>query len=88
MLLELAAIVAPRFALKACAAGGRRVRARGRVLVIGSGTIVIGDEVSLDGRAAPIELRAHRGSTIVLGAGVRLEGGVSIDEYKDLTFGP
>jgi acetyltransferase-like isoleucine patch superfamily enzyme len=49
------------------------------VHVIGNGTIVIGDEVNLDGRAAPIELRAHTGSTIVLGAGVRVEGGVSIE---------
>ena len=87
MLPELATIVASRLALKACAAVGKRVRARGRVLVFGDGTIVIGDDVDLDGRAAPIELRAHAGSTIVLGAGVRVEGGVSIEAKSRVEVG-
>ena len=88
MFSELAATLASRLALRARAVVGERVKTRGRIRVLGGGTIVVGDDVELDGRRAPIELHADIGGTIVLGARVRVEGGVSIEAKSRVEVGP
>lgn len=87
MLLELATTLTSQIALRARATIGERVRIRGRVRITGGGAIVIGDDVDLDGRWAPIELHAQPGATIVLGARVRVEGGVSIEAKSKVEVG-
>jgi UDP-3-O-[3-hydroxymyristoyl] glucosamine N-acyltransferase len=87
MLLEIATTLTSHMALRARAMLGERVGIRGRIRVTGGGTIVIGDDVALDGRWAPIELHARPGGTIVLGAGVRVDGGVSIEAKSRVEVG-
>jgi acetyltransferase-like isoleucine patch superfamily enzyme len=87
MLLELAATLTSQIALRSRAKVGERVKIRGRIRVAGEGDIVIGDDVELDGRWAPIELHAQPGATIVLGAGVRVHGGVSIEAKSRVEVG-
>ena len=87
MLSELATTLASSLVLRARAVVGERVQARGRICVRGSGTIVVGDDVKLDGRLAPIELHAAVGATIILGPGVRVEGGVSIEASSRVEVG-
>lgn len=79
--------VASHIALRSRATLGDRVNIRGRIRITGGGTLVIGDDVELDGRQAPIELHAQPGGTIVLGAGVRIDGGVSIEAKSRVEVG-
>jgi acetyltransferase-like isoleucine patch superfamily enzyme len=67
---------------------GSRVRLLGRVVIRGTGTIHLEDDVELDGRVAPIELRVGRGAAIVLGRGTHLRGGVSIECLARIDIGP
>src|SRR5689334_8222437 len=57
---------------------GHAVDVRGRVIIAGPGRIRIGHRVVLDGRSAPIELRAGPGAEIVLGDDVLIEGGATL----------
>lgn len=77
-----------RLKLWRCAAVGARVRALGEVYLLGGGRIELGDDVVLDGRTVPVELRAERGATLRLGAGCALSGGVSIEALQSVDVGP
>jgi maltose O-acetyltransferase len=41
----------------------------------------------LDGRSAPIELKAHRGASVCVGCGALVEGGASIEAQDEITIG-
>jgi acetyltransferase-like isoleucine patch superfamily enzyme len=86
-LFDLAATLTSQIALRSRARLGERVKIRGRIRVAGGGEILVGDDVELDGRLAPIELHARRGGTIVLGRGVRVDGGVSIEAKSRVEVG-
>jgi acetyltransferase-like isoleucine patch superfamily enzyme len=87
MLFELAMTLTSQIALRSRATLGERVTIRGRIRLTGGGSVVVGDDVELDGRWAPIELHAQPGGTIVLGAGVRVHGGVSIEAKSRVEVG-
>ncbi len=55
------------------------VRVYGKVWIHGDGEIELGRDVVLDGRLAPIELRTAKGGRMVIGDGVRIEGGASLE---------
>jgi acetyltransferase-like isoleucine patch superfamily enzyme len=69
------------------AALGRDVVLRGTIWMRGDGTVRIGDGVVLDGSVAPIELHVHEGGELVLDAGVRIDGGTSIEARKHVHLG-
>ncbi len=60
---------------------------RGRVWVHGRGAVRLGDGVSLDAAAAPIELHAGRGAELVVGGGTVIEGGASIEAMQSIRIG-
>ncbi|MBL8952679.1 MAG: acetyltransferase [Myxococcaceae bacterium] len=80
--------LAARARLWRCAQVGARVRVRGRVVVHGHGRIVVGDDVSLDGREVPIELFAGPGAELVIGDGCVLAAGVSLEAHRKVALGP
>jgi len=71
-----------------CAKVGARVQVEGSVWIVGEGRIEVGDDVRLDGRAAPIELQTGRGALLRIGAGCVLEAGVSIEAQDHVELGP
>jgi maltose O-acetyltransferase len=73
--------------LRRCDAVGDNVVVRGRVLVRGRGTISIGDDVVLDGSAAPIELLAGPGARIEIGRGSQIGPGVSVEAISSVSVG-
>ncbi len=73
--------------LRRCAAVGRRVRAFGRIWIHGDGRVLIGDDVTLDGSHAPIELFAWADADLVIGSGTRIEGGASIECTRSIRIG-
>lgn len=73
--------------LVGCAAVGARVVVLGHVYVRGRARIRIGDDVTLDGRRAPVELNAAPGGFIDVGAGARIEGGASLESASHITLG-
>jgi acetyltransferase-like isoleucine patch superfamily enzyme len=75
-----------RLNLWRCARVGSGVRVLGRVWIHGAGTIELGDGVLLDGRAAPIELRAAPGSRLTIGDGCVLLGGAALESEGTLTL--
>ena len=87
MLIGLATTLASQIALRSRAKVGERVLIRGRIRATGGGEIVIGDDVLLDARSAPIELHARPGGIIVLGRAVRVYGGVSIEAKSSVEVG-
>jgi acetyltransferase-like isoleucine patch superfamily enzyme len=87
MLFDLATTLTSQIALRSRATLGERVKIRGRIRAAGGGEILVGDDVELDGRCAPIELHARPGGTIVLGRGVRVDGGVSIEAKSRIEVG-
>jgi acetyltransferase-like isoleucine patch superfamily enzyme len=87
MLFDLATTLTSQIALRSRAILGERVKIRGRIRAAGGGEILVGDDVELDGRCAPIELHARPGGTIVLGRGVRVDGGVSIEAKSRVEVG-
>jgi acetyltransferase-like isoleucine patch superfamily enzyme len=76
-----------RWKLRRCAAVGRDVAARGRIWIHGGGVVRIGDGVTLDGHVAPIELHAGPGAEIVLGDGVHVGGGASLEALSSIRVG-
>jgi acetyltransferase-like isoleucine patch superfamily enzyme len=58
------------------------------VLVVGPGSVQVGDDVLLDGAWAPIELKTFDpDSQIVLGDRVRIESGTSIEAVASVRIG-
>jgi acetyltransferase-like isoleucine patch superfamily enzyme len=76
-----------RWRLRRCAAVGRGVDARGTIWIHGPGAVRVGERVVLDGRVVPIELHAGPGAEIVLGDGVRVEGGASLEAVRSIRVG-
>lgn len=79
--------VTSRLKLLRCTRVGSGVRVYGRVWAHGGGTIVIGDNVVLDARTAPIELRASAAGRVVIGDGCVISGGASIESEGSVTLG-
>lgn len=75
-------------ARRRCAHVGARVTITGRVWVHGAGVVEIGDDVQLRAESAPIELFAHRGARLVIGAGSVIEGGASLEATSSVVLGP
>jgi serine acetyltransferase len=73
--------------LRRCEEVGRGVRALGRIWIHGGGAIRLADGVLLDGRVVPIELHAARGAEILLGPGVRVDGGASLEAECSIVIG-
>jgi acetyltransferase-like isoleucine patch superfamily enzyme len=68
-----------RWKLRACHELGRGATVKGRIWIHGDGKVRIGSGVVLDASLAPIELHAGPESEIVIGDGVWIEGGTSIE---------
>lgn len=75
------------WALRRCALVGRGTRARGRIWVHGGGRVILGRGVILDASVLPIELHAGPGAAIVVGDGVVISGGASIEALGAVTIG-
>jgi acetyltransferase-like isoleucine patch superfamily enzyme len=75
------------FTLRRHASLGKSVRVHGRVWVHGRGRVIVGDEVVLDARDAPIELHAHRGAVITIGRGALIESGTSLEATARIVVG-
>jgi acetyltransferase-like isoleucine patch superfamily enzyme len=73
--------------LRHCASVGPSATVLGRVWVRGKGRVHVAGGVVLDARAAPIELYAHGGAEIRIGAGVRIEGGASLEAVSRIEIG-
>lgn len=56
--------------------------------VLGTGRVELGDDVRLDGRLAPIELRASGNAVVRLGAGCVVHGGASLEAEARVELGP
>jgi acetyltransferase-like isoleucine patch superfamily enzyme len=69
-----------------CARVGDGVRVLGRVWAHGVGHIELGDGVVLDGRAAPVELRAGREGRLIIGDGCTVLGGASLEAEGTITL--
>jgi maltose O-acetyltransferase len=81
--------LATRWKLRGCERVGLGTRARGRIWIHGRGAIRIGADVVLDGSHHPIELHAlEAGSEVVLGDGVHVAGGTSIEAVQSVRVGP
>ncbi|MFL5444931.1 MAG: acyltransferase [Myxococcales bacterium] len=77
-----------RWKLRRCARAGSSPRVRGRVSIVGPGSVQVGDDVLLDGAWAPIELKTFDpDSQIVLGDRVRIESGTSIEAVASVRIG-
>lgn len=86
--MDLFEEAAARWKLRRCAHVGRAPRVHGRVWIHGRGIIRLGHDVVLDGAHQPIELHAlEPASEIVIGDGVHLEGGVSVEAVISVTIG-
>lgn len=86
-LAELPAQARLRWLARRSASFGLNVRVLGRVYLHGTGQLHVGDDVELDGRAAAIELHCQEDGVIVLGRGVRIAGGVSIEALLRIEIG-
>jgi acetyltransferase-like isoleucine patch superfamily enzyme len=60
----------------------------GKVWVHGRGHLVVGDDVVLDARSAPIEIHSTTGAEITIGRGVRIGSGASLEAISRITIGP
>lgn len=67
---------------------GAGVRVLGRVHIHGGGRITLGDGVTLDGRALPVELHAEPGAELTVGDGVTFEPGASVEAQQRVDIGP
>jgi acetyltransferase-like isoleucine patch superfamily enzyme len=86
--MRLSRLVA-RWRLRGCAVVGASPTVLGRVFVHGPGRVIVGDGVIFDASSAPIELRTHEASAeIVIGDGVRIDSGVSIEAVQSVQIGP
>ena len=77
--------VLTRIKLWRCRQVGSGARAVGTIWVHGGGAVIIGRNVLLDGRLAPIEIHARTGAAIVLGDNVTVQGGASIEATERVT---
>ena len=59
----------------------------GTVWIHGDGEVSVGEDVVLDGRWAPIELHATKDASIVIGRGVRIASGASLEAVARITIG-
>jgi len=76
-----------RWAERRCSWIGPRPRSSGRTWIHGGGTVRCGEGVVLDASRAPIELHVGAGASLVLGDGVRIEGGTSIEAMERVEIG-
>ena len=76
-----------RLKLGALAFVGAEPTVMGRVSIPGKGRVRIGSRVRLDGRAAPLELNAHGGADILIGADVSIGPGASVEALGSITIG-
>jgi len=76
-----------RLKLWRCRRVGAGARALGSIWVHGAGRTILGANVLLDGRLAPIELHAAAGALIELGDDVTVHGGTSIEAVDSVTVG-
>jgi acetyltransferase-like isoleucine patch superfamily enzyme len=76
-----------RWWLRGCAAVGEGSRATGYVWIWGGGRVVLGRDVLLDAAVTPIEFHAFEGGEILLGDGVVVEGGASIEAMASVSVG-
>lgn len=76
-----------RLKLHACDSVGSQPRVFGRIWIHGKGTVRIGERVTLDGRACPIELHAFEGAEIVIGDDVHIEAGASLEARRSIQIG-
>lgn len=79
--------LAARYALRACSVVGLSPRVCGRLWIHGDGRVLVGDRVFFDAAAAPIELYAWAGASIILGDDSYLGGGTSIEATSSITLG-
>ncbi len=77
--------VSSRWKLRRCASVGPGALAYGRVWVHGRGDVHVASGAVLDGRSAPIELKAHLGARIHIGCGALVEGGASIEAQEEVS---
>jgi len=64
--------------------GGRDLSIHGAVRVVNAGTLVLGDDITIDARAAPVNLQIAAGATLHIGSRVVLDFGVRIDVARDV----
>ena len=77
-----------RWKLRRCQLAGWSIHARGRIWIRGRGTVRLGEGVILDAAHYPIELHAvESGSEIVIGDGVHICGGTSIEAVQRVEIG-
>jgi acetyltransferase-like isoleucine patch superfamily enzyme len=76
-----------RLKLWQCSRVGDAVRVLGRVWAHGTGIIDVGNGVTLDGRAAPIELRAGPRGRLVIGDRSTILGGAALEAEGTITLG-
>lgn len=82
----LSSATAPRY-LRACDSVGPRARTIGRPSVENAGRIEIGADAVLNSEFSPVELVAHAGGVVRLGASVRINYGTSIAAATSVTVG-
>ena len=66
---------------------GRNVQLRGRVWIHGGGKVEIRDHSRVDASELPVELHAEREGEIVIGKGVEIGGGTSIEATARVLIG-
>jgi acetyltransferase-like isoleucine patch superfamily enzyme len=76
-----------RYKLRACASVGLSPRVCGRLWIHGDGEVRVGDRVFFDAAAAPIELYAWAGASIVIGDDSYIAGGTSIEATRSIVLG-
>jgi acetyltransferase-like isoleucine patch superfamily enzyme len=83
----LLAQVMAKVRLRRCTAVGEGARVYGRIDVVDRGVRRLGNRVTLDASACPIELKAEPEGEIILGDDVYVEAGVSIWAYSRIEIG-
>lgn len=82
----LSRLTVERWRRSRCRIEGAPPRMLGRIWVHGGGTLRCGPGVVLDGSRVGIELHAGPGAEIVLGPGVHVEGGCSIEAMRRVSL--
>ena len=63
------------------------VRLQGRVRIEGKGSVELGDSVILRGTVVPIEMIAHTGARLSIGAKTFINYGTSLSAHQSITIG-
>ncbi len=79
--------IASRGKLWNCASVGSGPEILGKVWIHGTGAVRLGDGVTIDGRICPVELHTFSEGEIVLGNGVVIEAGTSIEARESVVVG-